>query len=176
MPVLKFKCSWVSPRQLRIAFSLLSPRRIAALTSGGSGQWTAIDWDQRRRLSRKPLAQALHGYYSSHRNPYPVSVQFLQKITGSRNRQPAGFKRRCREALDDLVEVGFLSSYSIEKAKTSPAAGGFVLAFRPGAATGVSPVLSAGLEPSQSWLSANKYMIGVLLVIGGVVAAVFLLR
>jgi hypothetical protein len=37
-------------------------------------------------------------------------------------------------------------------------------------------VLSAGLEPLQSWLSANKYMIGALLVIGVVVAAVFLLR
>ena len=37
-------------------------------------------------------------------------------------------------------------------------------------------VLSAGLKPSQSWLSANKYVIGVLLVVGGVVAAVFLLR
>ncbi len=37
-------------------------------------------------------------------------------------------------------------------------------------------VLSAGLKPSQSWLSANKYVIGVLLVVGGIVAAVFLLR
>jgi hypothetical protein len=37
-------------------------------------------------------------------------------------------------------------------------------------------VLSAGMKPSQSWLSANKYMIGALLVVGAVVAAVFLLR
>jgi GAF domain-containing protein len=37
-------------------------------------------------------------------------------------------------------------------------------------------VLSAGMAPSQSWLSANKYILGVLLVVGGVVAAVFLLR
>jgi hypothetical protein len=37
-------------------------------------------------------------------------------------------------------------------------------------------VLSAGLEPSQSWLSANKYIIGVLLLIGGGAAAIFLLR
>ena len=36
--------------------------------------------------------------------------------------------------------------------------------------------LSAGLEPSQSWLSRNKYIVGVLLAIGGAVAAVFLLR
>jgi hypothetical protein len=37
-------------------------------------------------------------------------------------------------------------------------------------------VLSAGLEPSQSWLSANRFVIGVLLVVGVVVGAFFLLR
>jgi GAF domain-containing protein len=37
-------------------------------------------------------------------------------------------------------------------------------------------VLSAGMKPSQSWLSANKYIIGTLLVVSAVVAAVFLLR
>jgi GAF domain-containing protein len=37
-------------------------------------------------------------------------------------------------------------------------------------------VLSAGMRPSQSWLSANKYIIGALLAVGAVVAAVFLLR
>ena len=36
-------------------------------------------------------------------------------------------------------------------------------------------VLSAGLEPSQSWLLANKYVMGVLLVVVGVVVAVFFL-
>jgi len=37
-------------------------------------------------------------------------------------------------------------------------------------------VLSAGMPPSQSWLAANKYIVGVLLVVGAAVAAVFLLR
>jgi GAF domain len=51
------------------------------------------------------------------------------------------------------------------------------------AATPVAPegssgefVLSAGLEPSQSWIARNKYVLGVLLVVGVAVAAVFLLR
>lgn len=43
-------------------------------------------------------------------------------------------------------------------------------------ATSATLVLSAGLEPSQSWLSANKYIIGVLLAIAGGAAAVFFLR
>jgi hypothetical protein len=37
-------------------------------------------------------------------------------------------------------------------------------------------ILSAALEPSQSWLAAHKYFFAVLLVVGGAVAAVFLLR
>jgi maltodextrin utilization protein YvdJ len=36
--------------------------------------------------------------------------------------------------------------------------------------------LSAGLAPSQSWLSANKYMICALLVVVVVIVAVLLLR
>ena len=38
------------------------------------------------------------------------------------------------------------------------------------------PVLSGGLEPTQSWLSRNKYIVGVLLAVAVVVTAVFLLR
>jgi hypothetical protein len=37
-------------------------------------------------------------------------------------------------------------------------------------------VLSAGLAPSQSWLSANKYIVGALLVVAGTVAAIVFLR
>ena len=36
-------------------------------------------------------------------------------------------------------------------------------------------VLSAGLEPSQSWLSANKYIIGVILLVAAAAAAAFFL-
>jgi len=38
------------------------------------------------------------------------------------------------------------------------------------------PMFSAGLPSSQSWLSANKYVLGALLVVAAVVAGVFLLR
>lgn len=80
----------------------------------GESQWTGIDWQQRLKLRRKPLAQALHAYYSSHRSPFPVTLAFLQKITGSKNTQAASFKRQCRVALDVLSHIGFLQSYTIE--------------------------------------------------------------
>lgn len=46
------------------------------------------------------------------------------------------------------------------------------------AAQPASPTLvfSAGLEPSQSWLARNKYVLGALLAIAGAVAAILLLR
>ena len=80
----------------------------------GETEWTAIDWQQRKLLRRKPLAQALHAYYSSHRQPFSVSLAFLQRITGSRNQQKAGFKVKLRAALKELMEIGFLQSYAIE--------------------------------------------------------------
>jgi hypothetical protein len=79
----------------------------------GENQWTSIDFHQRIELRRKPLAQALHSYYSSHQTPYPVTLVFLQKLTGSRNSQPAGFKRHVCTALDVLVAIGFLQDYSV---------------------------------------------------------------
>ncbi|WP_428839038.1 hypothetical protein, partial [Methylovulum psychrotolerans] len=43
-----------------------------------------------------------------------VKIAFLQRLTGSRNLQAASFKRQCRAALDELVKINFLESYSIE--------------------------------------------------------------
>ena len=80
----------------------------------GETQWTAIDWQQRVKLRRKPLAQALHAFYSSRRTPFPLKVSYLQQLTGCRNSQPASFKRQCRTAFSELVKIGFLQEYTME--------------------------------------------------------------
>lgn len=80
----------------------------------GENQWTALDWKQRQELRGQPLAQALHAFYSSHREPFAVKLETLQAYTGSRNKQTASFKRQVRIALGQLVSVGFLSSYEFE--------------------------------------------------------------
>jgi hypothetical protein len=79
----------------------------------GDNMWTEIDWKLRLSLRRKPLAQALFSYYSSHKNPFPVTLEFLQRITGSRNTQRASFKRLCRAALESLKDRGFLKGFEI---------------------------------------------------------------
>lgn len=81
----------------------------------GENQWTALDWQQRQKLRGQPLAQALHAFYSSHRKPYAVKLKTLQAYTGSRNKQAASFKRQVRVALDDLVRVGFLASWTFDE-------------------------------------------------------------
>lgn len=80
----------------------------------GENQWTALDWQQRQELRSQPLAQALHAFYSSHRLPYAVKLQTIQAYTGSRNKQLASFKRQVRNALNELVRVGFLVSFNLD--------------------------------------------------------------
>ena len=77
-------------------------------------QNTWLDWEQRAKLRRKPLAQTLHGYYSSHKKPYPVKLETLQQLSGSKNKQSAGFKKKVSIALDELVKIDFLKSYNID--------------------------------------------------------------
>lgn len=85
--------------------------KIRALYEAG---WTQINNDQRNALRRKPLAQWLHGWYSSHAAPYPISVETFYKLSGSTNKQMAGYKRLLMQAHDDLVAIGVLTSWEIK--------------------------------------------------------------
>jgi hypothetical protein len=81
----------------------------------GSAHWTAIDWDQRKRLQGQDLAKYLHAFYSTHRHPFPVAVASLHAWCGSRNPQIAGFRRQLAQALESLKRIGFLTDAKIEK-------------------------------------------------------------
>lgn len=79
----------------------------------GENQWTALDWQQRQLLRGKHLAQALHAFYSSHRQPFPIKLDTLRGYVGNRNAQRSGFKVKLRTALEELVTIGFLNGYDI---------------------------------------------------------------
>jgi TrfA protein len=81
----------------------------------GETQWTALNWNQRLQLRSKSLAQALHGYYSSHNRPYPVKLVTLQLYTGSQNSDSRSFKRQVNRALKELLDVGFLDNYHLDR-------------------------------------------------------------
>jgi hypothetical protein len=80
-------------------------------------QTTWVDFEQRAGLRRKPLAQFLHGYYSSHKTPFPVKIETIHKLSGSKNKRMANFKLLTESALKELVKIGFLESYAIDSGK-----------------------------------------------------------
>ena len=79
----------------------------------GRTQWTQIDWEQRQRLRGKPLALWLHGFYASHAAPYPLSVAYLHKLSGSQTKQLRYFKKNLTQALRDLEAGGAIKSFEI---------------------------------------------------------------
>jgi hypothetical protein len=81
----------------------------------GAGMWTGIDWEQRKALGRKPLAQWLHGFYASHAQPFPLKIETLHELSGSRNASLRDFRRRLKTALNELRAVGAIHSYEIDK-------------------------------------------------------------
>ena len=88
-------------------------RELASLFS--DSQWTGINWEQRKRLRKKPLAQYLHAHYSSHKKPFPYKMETLYAYSGSRNKSIRGFKQKLIDALGELVSIEFLKSFYIDK-------------------------------------------------------------
>ena len=64
--------------------------------------FTMLEWEQRLRLLRNPLAQWLHSYYSTHAKPFAVTVSFLQKTSGQESARPRDFAKALRVAFGIL--------------------------------------------------------------------------
>lgn len=84
--------------------------KLKALYDAG---WTAIDWDKRKQLSRKPLALWLHGFLASHADPFPMKVETMYRFSGSREKRVRDFKRRLKTALEDLQAIQAIKGYEI---------------------------------------------------------------
>lgn len=80
----------------------LNPK-IASLYNDDS--WTGQDWEQRKALKGKPLALWLHGFYSTHENPYDYKVETLWRLCGSEAKELKHFKEKLNEALPLLGEA-----------------------------------------------------------------------
>ena len=79
----------------------------------GRSQWTQIDWAQRQQLRGKPLALWLHGFYATHAAPYPLTVAYLHKLSGSQTKQVWKFKQNLTKALRDLQDAGAIKAFEI---------------------------------------------------------------
>jgi hypothetical protein len=71
----------------------------------GLDGWSSVEFGQRMVLKKRPLAQWLHGYYSSHAKPFPVKVETLHRLCGSQNAAIKSFKQELKSALAKLAEV-----------------------------------------------------------------------
>jgi hypothetical protein len=66
---------------------------------------TWLDFDARLELGRSYLAKWCHGYFSSHRKPFPIGVQRLLELSGSANSSLRDFRRRLREAMNEVASI-----------------------------------------------------------------------
>ena len=80
----------------------------------GTTQYTRVEWEQRMCLA--PLAKKLHAYYVTHRDPSPLRIETIRDLCGSRIRELSQFRPRLRQALNRLVDVGFLTSWTLDRA------------------------------------------------------------
>jgi hypothetical protein len=80
----------------------------------GRGQWTQIQWQQRLALRGKPLALWLHGFYSSHAAPYPMTTGKLRELSGSNIKDPYKFKQSLKRALSEIKAAGVIADWYID--------------------------------------------------------------
>lgn len=78
------------------------------------GGYTYVDWDRRKALKGNSLAKWLQGFYASHAAPYPYKVDTIKNLCGSTVARLPDFRRMLRAALDELVAVGSIKSWSIK--------------------------------------------------------------
>ena len=90
-------------------FQKINPK-LAELFDAG---WTQLQWQQRLQL-KTDLAKWLHGFYASHREPYPMKVTTLKHLCGSDCKRLVDYRRNLRMAMDELVNVHAIQAWEID--------------------------------------------------------------
>lgn len=85
-------------------------KQLAELFKGH--HYTYVAWAQRNQLP-EGLATWLHGYFSSHREPFPLKIADIQRAADLTIQRPDNLRAAIVRALTALVEVGLLESWKI---------------------------------------------------------------
>jgi len=91
-------------------FLKINPKLSSLFDSG----WTKLQWQQRLFL-KTDLAKWLHGFFASHRAPYPVKVETLKHLCGSECKRMTDYRRKLRTALDELCATGAIDAWKIDQ-------------------------------------------------------------
>ena len=71
----------------------------------GYDSWTGIEFEQRLALKSMPLAQWLHGFYSTHAKPYPYKTETIKKLCGSEVKELFNFRTQLKKASAQVSKV-----------------------------------------------------------------------
>ena len=105
----KFEWQDMANNTLRKYRVLVAPE-LVALYEGG--EYSRLEWQQRLALP-VGIATWLHGFYSTHKEPYPYKLETIQKGCGISVERTDKLQGLIAAALADLVRVGFLESFEI---------------------------------------------------------------
>jgi TrfA protein len=80
----------------------------------GVNCYTLIDWEQRKQL-KGDLACWLQLYLATHADPFPVKVETLHRLSGSRTKGLFKFRQTLKAALDALRAAGHVEAWHIDE-------------------------------------------------------------
>jgi hypothetical protein len=86
-------------------------KSVLALYENG---YTHIDWEQRQALGNQSLAKWVHGFYSTHAQPFAYKVETIRKLSGSAVGRLGDFRKALRLALAQVESTGSIDSWSID--------------------------------------------------------------
>lgn len=86
-------------------------KRILALYEDG---YSHVRWEERKALGNNSLAKWMHGWISSHAQPFPYKVMTLKTLCGSTAKRLSEFRKMLQIALGHLVEIGAIKNWSID--------------------------------------------------------------
>lgn len=85
-----------------VTMAVYIDKAIATCLSSG---YTLANLEQRRALKDNPLAQWLHGFYSTHRTPTPMHSSAIQRLSSCEKMRPKVWLEKLTHALAALAEV-----------------------------------------------------------------------
>jgi len=71
----------------------------------GHDSWTGIEFEQRLALKSQPLAQWLHGFYSTHAKPYAYKVATLKELCGSEVQELFNFRTQLKKSAGQVAKI-----------------------------------------------------------------------
>jgi hypothetical protein len=88
--------------KLKMTGPVFNPKLLALFQDGS---YSSVYWEHRVALRDSPLAQWLHGHYSSHKQPFDFTVAKLHELCGSETKKLYQFRHNLKEALAKLAGV-----------------------------------------------------------------------